>query len=386
MLFVFFFLTIPWLTLWLMGIHPSPLNQALFSGLAIVGAGYILSEFSEIAQLDISKGFALAIIAFIAVLPEYVVDLYFAWMAPKHPHYASYAAANMTGANRLLIGFGWSIIVFLNFLKTKKKEVVLQEGFRWEIAILAVATLYSFSIPIRGHLSFVDAIFLIGLFGFYVYKTARGKVEEIEVETFIFQFMESISKVKRVILITIGFLYGGFIVFISAEHFAEGLLKVGESFKIEKFLLVQWLAPLASESPELIVAIFFVLKRKAENGLGMLVSSKINQWTLLIGCIPVVYGISGLTLHPLELDMRQNEEILLTSAQSLFALVILSELDLDLKEAVLLFLLFFVQLLLPNPHTRLIFSFIYLGFSFLFFIGSKRKRTGFFTLRKGLKF
>jgi len=383
MLFLFFFLTIPWVIFWSVGLHLSPLNQAIFSGLAIVGAGYILSELSEIAQIDVPKGFALAIIALIAVLPEYVVDLYFAWMAPQKPEYASYASANMTGANRLLIGFGWTMVVFLNFFKTRKKQIVLQEGFRWEMGILAIATLYSFSIPIRGHLSLVDAIFLIGLFVFYAYKTARGNVEEIETDAILFQFMKSISKIKRGFLIIIGFLYGGFVVFISAEHFAEGLLKVGESLKIEKFILVQWVAPLASEAPELIVAVIFVLKGKAENSLGMLVSSKINQWTLLVGCIPLVYSISGLTIHPLELDMRQNEEIFLTSAQSLFALILLSELNLDLKEAFLLLLLFFVQLILPNPHTRLIFAFIYIGFSVFLLFTSRKKRDGFLNLRKG---
>jgi hypothetical protein len=44
------------------------------------------------------------------VLPEYAVDLYFASMAAKNPSYAQYAAANMTGSNRLLIGVGWSVV------------------------------------------------------------------------------------------------------------------------------------------------------------------------------------------------------------------------------------------------------------------------------------
>jgi cation:H+ antiporter len=81
--------------------------------------------------------------------------------------------------------------------------------------------------------------------------------------------------------------------------------------------------------------------------------------------------------------MRQNEEILLTSAQSLFALIVLSELDLDLKEGIIIFLLFFIQLLLPNPHTRLIFAFIYIGLSLFLLLTSKNKREGFLNLRKG---
>ncbi len=54
---------------------------------------------------------ALALLALIAVLPEYAVDLYYAYAAGTRPEYAGYAAANMTGANRLLVGVGWALVV-----------------------------------------------------------------------------------------------------------------------------------------------------------------------------------------------------------------------------------------------------------------------------------
>lgn len=383
MFLLFFLFTIPWLAVWIGGVILHPLHQTFLSGLAIVGAGFILSENSEIAQLEVSRAFAIAVIALIAVLPEYAVDLYFAWMGAKHPAYGAYASANMTGANRLLIGFGWALVVFLNFFRKGEKRIKLQDGFRMELAVLGITTLYSFSIPVRSHLSLFDTFFLVGFFLFYIYKTARSEVEEIESDALLFRFVKSLSKVPRIIFITAGFLYGGFIIFISAKHFAEGLLQVGGHLGIEKFILVQWIAPLASEAPELIVAIIFVMKGKPENSLGMLVSSKINQWTLLVGCLPLIYSISGFSFHPLELDFRQVEEILLTSAQSLFAVVILSELDIDLSEAFMLFLLFFVQLILPDPRTRLIFSLVYIALSLALVLISKGKRKGFVDLRKG---
>ena len=49
--------------------------EALAFGLAIVGAAFILSWAAEAAQLDISAGLAIALLAFIAVLPEYAVDM-----------------------------------------------------------------------------------------------------------------------------------------------------------------------------------------------------------------------------------------------------------------------------------------------------------------------
>ena len=57
---------------------PHPLEALLF-GLAIVGAAFLLSWAAEVAQLDISAGLAIAVLALIAVLPEYAVDFVFAW-------------------------------------------------------------------------------------------------------------------------------------------------------------------------------------------------------------------------------------------------------------------------------------------------------------------
>src|SRR5712692_2264233 len=130
-------------------------------------------------------------------------------------------------------------------------------------------------------------------------------------------------------------------ILMAAQPFAEGLLASGRRFGIEEFLLVQWLAPLASESPEFIVAILFALRGKAGAAMGTLISSKVNQWTLLIGMLPLAYGVSaGQLTRPMHLDARQAEEILLTGAQSIFAVVILADFRFSVVDAALVFLLF----------------------------------------------
>src|SRR4051794_5952121 len=58
--------------------HLEPVVGAVLFGAAIIGAAFLLSWAAEAAQLDISAGLAIAILAFIAVLPEYAVDLVFA--------------------------------------------------------------------------------------------------------------------------------------------------------------------------------------------------------------------------------------------------------------------------------------------------------------------
>src|SRR6267142_2134741 len=95
-----------WIVLRLSGVHLPHLWGAILSGVGIFGAAVLLSWAAEAAQVDIPQSLALAFLALIAVLPEYAVDMYFAWQAGKDPTYTQYATANMTGANRLLIGFG----------------------------------------------------------------------------------------------------------------------------------------------------------------------------------------------------------------------------------------------------------------------------------------
>ena len=70
---------------WLYEAHLAPTTAAIIFGLGILGAAFILSWAAEVAQMDIPRGLALAVLAVIAVLPEYAVDLYFAWEAARNP-------------------------------------------------------------------------------------------------------------------------------------------------------------------------------------------------------------------------------------------------------------------------------------------------------------
>ena len=242
-------LCLQWLFLRLIsGIHLPPELEALSAGMAIFGAAFILSWASELAQLDIPQTLALACLALIAVLPEYAVDMYFAWRAGKDPQYTAYAMANMTGANRLLIGVGWAAVVFTYWLKSKKRFFDLEPSRRIEIFYLGLATLYSFFIPFKETLSLLDAVVLIGIFVFYIRAASRAAHVEPELEgppEVIARWGQGPRRLATVLM----FLYSGFTIFISAEPFAEGLLATGRKFGIEEFVLVQWLAPLASESP-----------------------------------------------------------------------------------------------------------------------------------------
>ena len=142
----------------------SEISASVIYGLAILGAAFLLNWGAEAAEKDISAGLALAFIAIIAVLPEYAVDFSLAWKAADDPTYAPLAIANMTGGNRLLIGIGWPLITLLSWIKFKSKKVNLPSNQKIDLSVLLVASLYAFTIPLKGQLDIIDAIFLPGIF------------------------------------------------------------------------------------------------------------------------------------------------------------------------------------------------------------------------------
>lgn len=373
--------TCPALALRLIGAHVTPGTESFIYGVAILGAAFLLTWASEVAQLDIAQGLALAFLALIAVLPEYAVDLYFAWQAPHHPEYTSYATANMTGANRLLIGVAWPLIIFLYWWKSRRAELVLPQSRSVELAYLALATLYSFVIPLKGTISLWDTLVLVGLFAAYMWRISRAEVEEPELVGPA-GILALLTPMRRRSLVIVFFIYAAATILASAEPFAESLIGVGEEFGISKFLLVQWLAPLASEAPEVVIACILTLKGDAQAGMGAMISSKVNQWTLLIGTLPFVFSLSLHAPGALHLDARQVEEILLTAAQSAFAVAVLSNLRLSTVEAAGLFALFFGQFVLPQAEVRYAFSGLYLFLAMVMIVRRRKDLPGFF--RSGL--
>jgi len=341
------------------GFHGDPGLMALIFGLSIVGAAFMLSWAAEVAQLDISAGLAIALLAFIAVLPEYAVDMVFAWKAASDPTHAGYAVANMTGANRLLIGVGWSVIALVAWLRFRARKVTLERGQAIELAILLLATLYAFTIPLRGGISLFDTAVFVALFAVYVWAAAHAESHEPELLGPA-RLVGNLATGPRRFWMIVQFLFAAAVIIVSAEPFAEGLVQSGLQFGIDEFLLVQWLAPLASESPEFLVAILFAWRGNAAAGLRAIVSSTVNQWTLLVGTLALVYSIASGHPATLPLDGRQAMELFLTSAQSLFAIVLIVMLALNWKGALALFVLFIAQIVAPWEGAHLWFAVAYI--------------------------
>ena len=376
---------------------------ALIFGLAIVGAAFMLSWAAEVAQLDISAGLAIAVLAFIAVLPEYAVDLVLALgggeaykefgpacqsaadIAAGRESDCALALANMTGANRLLIGLGWTMVVFIAWRRYKvlrgerMESVTLERTHAVELSYLSVATVYSLTLPLKNSITLIDSVVLVSLFVLYMVRISKAPAEEPHLVGPA-EALGQLDKVKRRAAVIGLFLFAAVVILLCAEEFAHALKETGADFGISEFFLIQWLAPLASEAPELLIAGLYAYRLNTNAGLGTLVSSKVNQWTLLVGTLPIAFAIASSSLDGLPIIARQREEVFLTAAQSLFAVVVLINLSMSLREAWVLFTLFWAQFfagaVVPEQHhdTELIlFGVIYIVLALVVLAGSRRE-------------
>src|SRR5207302_2383972 len=149
------------------------------------------------------------------------------------------------------------------------------------------------------------------------------------------------------------------IVLSAAGPFATALVQGGRQLGIDEFLLVQWLAPVSSESPELLVAAVLALRGHQDSALGTLLSAKVNQWTLLVGSLPIAYAIGGGGGGGIALDGRPTEAFMLTARQTVLGFAVLADLHLHLWEAIALLALFALQFPFPQTEVRRRFASAY---------------------------
>jgi cation:H+ antiporter len=356
-------LTIPALFVRLGGVHLAAVPGLLVFGAAVVAASFLLAWAAEASRVDISGKLAIAILAVIAVLPEFAVDLYFSYTAGHDPGYVRYAAANMTGSNRLLLGLGWPVVVIIALWVASRRsgrgvrELVLQSGYRAELGFLLIASLVALVIPASGQISLVLGFALLGFFVFYLWKASQAGTSEPDLAGPAARIGGLPARGRRLLVAGL-LLFAAAVIVVSAEPFADSLIATGTQLGIDRFLLVQWLAPLASESPEFIVAIVFAVHGKGSDAIGTLISSKVNQWTLLVGSLPVAY-LAGGGGTALTLDGRQVEEFMLTAGQTLLGVAALLTLRFPRWLAFTLLGLFAVQYALPGQASRYLLCAVY---------------------------
>jgi len=366
----------PALTIRIVGPHLDPVAALLIYGAAVVSASFLLAWAAEAAQIDVSGGLAIAVLALVAVLPEYAVDLYYAYVSGHNPDYTQYAAANMTGSNRLLMGLGWPVVVLVGVIVARRSGapksagLTLEPNNRVELGFLLIAGVAAFVIPASGQIHLGLGLALLAWFGFYLYKISHGDVEEPDLIGTAAALGELPDRSRRITVIGM-VLFSGTVILLCAEPFANNLVGAGTELGIDRFLLVQWLAPLASEAPEFIIATIFAARGKGTAAIATLISSKVNQWTLLIGSLPIAHLVGGGGLS-LALDSRQIEEVLLTATQTLMGVALILALRFHRAAAWVLLGLFVVQFPLITTPERLVLCGVYTAVAIVGLIINRR--------------
>ena len=344
----------------------APIISALTIGLAIVAASFCLSWGVEALETAMPQAVALAILALIEVAPEYSIEAVLAFRQQT-----SLAAASMTGANRLLLGFGWPLILFVAYISARRRgqrftEIVLDNRQVVPVLFLLAASLYAFVIVAKGSLSLIDSGVLLMVYVLYIVaalRTGAGEEDEgKEAEIGIAARTKALPPRARWTA-TVGYLaFGTFILYFGAEPFIEAIIGVARAHGMQEFVLIQWVAPFLSEFPESLTAfVWAAMITAAAMGLGSLLSSKLNQWTLLIATIPIAYSLGAGHVQTMHLTAEVRDEIFLTAAQSLFGTILLLTLRFSLWKAWALLVLFLVQFFVPIESVRVILAWIYVA-------------------------
>jgi cation:H+ antiporter len=163
------------------------------------------------------------------------------------------------------------------------------------------------------------------------------------------RFILGQSRAARNVMIIGLFTGGGLILYFTVHPFLESLKTLALSLGVSAFVFVQWFAPFLSEFPEKVSAFKWARRvTTAPMGLMNMVSSNINQWTMLVAMLPVAFATGLGHWETIAFDQHQKAEIPLTISQSLAGAMLFARMRFAQWEAVMLFLLWMLQFILSG--------------------------------------
>ncbi|MBZ5583241.1 MAG: hypothetical protein LAQ30_13750 [Acidobacteriia bacterium] len=324
----------------------------------MLSAAMLIAWAAESAQFFMAQGLALAILAWLQTLPEFAVEAVLAWERK-----VSLLTAGLTGALRLLTGLGWPMIYFTAALFHRRRyrrplgSIRLEDEHCVEVMGLLPPMAYAAIVWAKGSLNVIDAAILILMYVAYlaVLRRMPPKAEEsIEDLELIPRTVVTAPRNTRVAAIAGLFVVGGGLIYFVAEPFLDSLQALAVNLGIPTFIFIQWVAPFVSEFPEKVSAFYWARTVKGSpTALMNMVSSNINQWTLLAAMLPITYSISIGAVTAIPFDAEQRLEVLMTLGQALLGAIFLIDMKLVWWEAAGLFALWFIQFALspikPGP-------------------------------------
>src|SRR3989475_1250295 len=336
--------------------------SALWTFPSILASAFLVAWGAEAAQFLISQGLALAILAWLQTLPEFAVEAVIAWDAGRDPTRAHLAIANLTGAIRLLLGLGWPM-VYVVFAAAGRKTATerlptirLEREHAVEVMGLLPPLLYFIVILLRGSFSWVDAGVLLALYVAYLwtlFRVAPRGADHLGDAPLVSRWAYRQPGWRQKAAIGGLFAARGGLLYATAHPFLESMLAVAGVFGVSQFVLVQWVAPFLSQFPQKVSPFYWARSvSHAPLALMNMVSSNINQWTVLAAMIPLVYGYSHLRHHGVWVDFHFDEaqrlELLITLFQTALGMLLLAKMEFGALDAAILFVLWLAQFLRPT--------------------------------------
>jgi len=335
---------------------------ALWTFPSVLFSAFVISWGAEAAQFFMSQGLALAILAWLQTLPEFAVEADIAWRQDV-PN----MLANFTGSLRLLVGLGWPMIFFVASVAHRRrtgrwlKAIELDDEHAIQVIGLLVPILYFFVIWGKASLNVWDGIVLTFLYLVYLFvlnKMPARTEEDAEQLDWVPRKVLGLRPGLRGAAIAGLFLGGGLILYYVTHPFVDSLKALALTVGITEFVFIQWVAPFLSEFPEKVSAFKWAATvRQAPMALMNMVSSNINQWTVLAAMIPVVYSMSAGQLMAVPLDGMHRHEVLLTILQSLLGMILLVNMHYSAAEALAIFVLWFVQFVVPSLREEIMWAY-----------------------------
>lgn len=328
----------------------------LWSAPLIVGAAFLIAWGAEALQFMVSQGLALAMLAWLQTLPEFAVEADIAWNAARHTGGYSDAlvTANFTGSIRLLMGFGMPMVYFIRAWRHRKdpkhdKAITLDPFHSVEIVSLFPPTIYFFFIVYRGRLDLLDSVVLLGFYFMYMWLLLKMPPEEegesVHELPWVSRIVMRRGRIGRILGVGAVFFVGGAVLYLCVHPFVNSLQALAGMLGISGYFFIQWVAPFMSEFPEKVSAYGWAMREgKAKMGLMNFLSSNINQMTMLVAMIPIVYALSsGKWYAPIQFSGDQKKEVLLTASQSALCMVLLFNMKFEWWEASGMFVLWILQ-------------------------------------------
>lgn len=344
---------------WLVRVMPfTPGPTAVLCFAAVIAAALLISWGAEAAQFFVSQGLAVAFIALLQVVPEFMVEAVIAWQAGRDGR-VDLVFANASGSNRLLTGFGWPLIFFVTDFFHRRKHGRPLDALRLrpehvvEVVALLAASSWYLVILWRGHLSLLDSAVLGGAFVLYLWVLSRMPSEEEEGKEELLappRFLVELRPLLRRSSLFALFALGGVAMWGVAHPFLEAMKEVALAVGVSQFAFVQWVAPFLTEFPEKVTAVYWSRTVKlAPMALLNMVSSTVNQYTALVAMIPIAYAVSVGAPAAIPMDPLHRTEIFLSFATTLYGVACLSKLYFTRVNAIIMLSLFALQFFYEGP-------------------------------------